>query len=259
MDKIQEQALRDRGVLLDGERLDDLQTSGYRLIQRQDAFRFGTDSVLLADFANPKRNTLAADLGAGTGAIAHLMLAHQPDIQIHAVELQAEIADMLKRSVQLNGIEEKILVHHMDMRSAYTKIGLEKLDLCVCNPPYGKAGGALLNENAEKRIARHEGDLTNEDICMSAARLLRFGGRFAVIYPASRAFEMMRAMDKCRLAPKHIRMVQAKIGRAPKFILLDAVKGGGEMLHWLPPLILYNEDGSPTAEWKRIYRVKEGK
>ena len=53
-----------------GERLDDLQHSGLRLIQHPDAFRFGTDSVLLADFAAPRRADKTADLGCGTGAIA---------------------------------------------------------------------------------------------------------------------------------------------------------------------------------------------
>lgn len=90
-----------------GERLDDLQCGGYRLIQRPDAFRFGTDSVLLADFAAPRPGTRAVDLGCGTGAIAMLMAAHQPEACVDAVEIQPQVADMARLSVLLNGLEQR--------------------------------------------------------------------------------------------------------------------------------------------------------
>ncbi len=239
-----------------GERLDDLQLSGLRLIQRPDAFRFGTDSVLLADFANPKRTDRAVDLGCGTGAIAMLMAAHCEGLHVHGVEIQPEIADMAKRSVILNHMQDRMTIHEMDMRDAWRTLGAEKFSLVVCNPPYGKKGAVLLNENDAKRIARHEGDLSCEDVAQSASRLLKSGGRFCVVFPAPRAYEMMRAMDRHRLAPKRIRIVQGVAGRAPKFVLLGAIKDGGEQLHWLEPLVLRHEDGSFTEEWKRIYRIE---
>lgn len=243
--------------LRDGERLDDLQHSGLYLIQHPAAFRFGTDSVLLADFAAPKKNDRAVDLGCGTGAIATLMAAHCPELHVNAIEIQPEIADMARRSVRMNGLESRLCVHEMDMREAWRTLGAEKHTLVVCNPPYGRAGGGLVNENDSKRIARHEGDLSPDDIAYSAMRLLKSGGRFCVVYPAPRAFEMMKAMERNRLAPKRIRTIHGVVGRAPKLILLDAVKDGGSMLHWLEPLNLRNEDGTFTDEWRRIYRMEE--
>lgn len=251
---------RDRGMnvgLKPGERLDDLQLSGLRLIQRPDAFRFGTDSVLLADFAAPRKTDRAVDLGCGTGAIAMLMAAHCPGLHVDAVEIQPEIADMARRSVVLNDMGGQMAVHEMDMRDAWRTLGAEKFNVVVCNPPYGRAGGGLLSENDAKRIARHEGDLRPEDVAMSASKLLKSGGKLCVVYPAPRAFEMMQAMEKHRLAPKRIRTVHGVEGRAPKFVLLDAIKDGGSMLHWLPPLTLRDADGNFTAEWKRIYRMEE--
>ena len=59
-----------------GERLDDLQCEGLKLIQRPDAFRFGTDSVLLADFAAPRRRDIAVDLGCGTGILCEILQNH---------------------------------------------------------------------------------------------------------------------------------------------------------------------------------------
>ena len=239
--------------LRDGERLDDLQCDGLKLIQRPDAFRFGTDSVLLADFAAPRKGDRAADLGCGTGAIAMLMAAHRPEITVDAIELQPDIADMARRSVLINGMDARVFVHEMDMREAWRTLGAGRHTLAVCNPPYGRAGAALESQSESKRIARHEGGLAPGDIARAASMLLKNGGRFCVVYPAPRAYEMMWAMDENHLAPKRIRTVHGVEGRAPKFVLMDAVKGGGEGLHWLKPLVLRRADGSFTEEWHRIY------
>ena len=240
-------------TLYPGERLDDLQTGGLKLIQRPDAFRFGTDSVLLADFASPRRNEAAVDLGCGTGAIALLMAGHQPRMRVDAVELQPDIADMAQRSVALNDLESRIRVHCLDMREAWQTLGAGRYSLAVCNPPYGRSGAALESKRAAFRIARHEGDLTPVAVAGSAAMLLKNGGRFCAVYPAYRAYELMRAMDEAGIAPKRLRTIHGVEGRAPKFVLLGGVRQGGEGLHWLPPLVLRNADGSFSEEWHRIY------
>ena len=217
-----------------GERLDDLQVGGLKLIQRPDAFRFGTDSVLLADFAAPRRDEIAVDLGCGTGAIALLMAGHQARMRVDGVELQPDVADMAGRSVALNGLQSRMRVYCLDMREAWRTLGAGRYSLAVCNPPYGRSGAALESRSEAFRIARHEGELT-------------------VIYPAPRAYELMRAMDEAGIAPKRLRTVHGVEGRVPKFVLLEGVKQGGEGLHWLPPLVLRNEDGSFSGEWHRIY------
>lgn len=240
-------------TLSPGERLDDLQCGGLKLIQRPDAFRFGTDSVLLADFASPRRDERAVDLGCGTGAVALLMAGHRADMTADAVELQPDIADMARRSVALNGLEARVRVFEGDMRDIWRTLGAGRYSLAVCNPPYGKSGAALESLSAGKRLARHEGDLSPADVAGSAAKLLKNGGRFCAVYPAPRAYELMRAMDGAGIAPKRLRTVHGVEGRAPKFVLLEGVKQGGEGLHWLEPLVLRRADGTFTEEWHRIY------
>ena len=234
-----------------GERLDDLQTAGLWLIQRPGTFCLGTDSVLLADFAAPGRGERITDLGCGNGAIALLLAGHRPDAAIEAVEIQSELADMAARSVALNGLGERVRVHCADMREAWRVIGRERCTLAVCNPPYGAAGCGRERADDSERTARS--GLTPAEVALSAASVLRYGGRFCACYPAVRAFEMMEAMRACGLAPKRVRCVQARADRAPKLLLLEGVKGGGAGLNWLPPLILYDADGSHSAEWRRIY------
>ena len=139
------------------------------------------------------------------------------------------------------------------MREAWGTLGAGRYSLAVCNPPYGRSGAALESTRETVRIARHEGGLAPGDVARSAAMLLKNGGRFCAIYPAPRAYELMRAMDDSGIAPKRLRIVQGVAGRAPKFVLLEGVKQGGEGLHWLPPLVLRHEDGTFTEEWHRIY------
>ena len=195
--------------LLPGERLDDLQTGGCRLIQKPGTFCFGTDSVLLADFAQTKGRERVADLGCGNGAIAILLAAHDPRICVDGVEIQPEIADMARRSVILNGLEERVRIHEADMREAWEKLGREAFSLVVSNPPYGFPNAGLPCANEALRTARQAENLSPTDVCASAERLLKYGGRFCAVYPARRAFEMMAAMEACRLAPKRVRTVHA--------------------------------------------------
>jgi tRNA1Val (adenine37-N6)-methyltransferase len=243
----------EQDLLKPGERIDDLQRRGFRIIQHPGYFRFGTDSVLLADFARTRRGDRVADLCCGAGAVALLMLARRPEMRVVGIELLPELADMAARSAILNGLSDRLAICVGDVRDAHATLGRESFTLCVCNPPYFKAGAALLTGNEALRVARHEGALTPSDIAGAAARLLRTGGRFAVIYPAPRALEMMRAMEDAGIAPKRVRTVSGVVGRPPKHILIDGVKGAGEGLHFLEPLYLNERDGTPTVECRKIY------
>ena len=240
-----------------GERLDSLQFGDLCILQKLDAFRFGTDSVLLADFPTVRRGDYIVDLGTGSGIITILMASRHPDCRFAALEIQPEMADMAARSMALNGLSDRVEVRQCDFREAARLYGYGRFSLAVCNPPYGKAGGALLSQTEAQRIARHESDCTVDDLAAAAFDLLRTGGRLAVVFPAARAFELMYAMRTQRLEPKRIRTIHATPGRAPKLVLIEAIKDGGSMLHWMEPLVLNGDDGQPTAEWKRIYRVPE--
>lgn len=247
---------KDAITIRPGERLDALDDKGLKIIQHPGMFRFGTDSILLADFAGVKPNDRVADFGTGTGILSILSAARCPGATFDAIEIQPEVADMAARSVMYNSLEDRVTVHTIDLREAAGALGHGGHTLVICNPPYGKLNSALVSAAPTQRAARHEADCTIDDIAAAASALLKNGGRFAAIYPAPRAFELMRALNSHSLAPKRIRTVGDMPAKAPKFVLLDAVKGGGSQLHWLPPLILRDDDGTPSAEWKRIYRVE---
>ena len=239
--------------ILPGERADDLQLGGLKILQKDGTFRFGTDAVLLSDFVLLKRRGRVVDFGAGTGIIALLLAAHHPDIRVDAVEIQPDMADMALRSVKMNALEDRVTVHAADLRRIPAILGHGTANAVVCNPPYSRPDAALLPENENKRLSRVESGITIQEICRAAFLVLKTGGRLSVVFPAQRMFEMMTAMQNERLAPKRVRMVYATARHAPRLVLMDAVKQGGAQLDCLAPLILSEENGEPSAEWKRIY------
>lgn len=235
------------------ERIDDLQRGGLRVIQRADAFRFGTDAVLLADFAAPRRHDRVCDLGTGTGIIPLLLYARENTISADAVEIQPDMADMAARSMAMNGLNEKIRVLPGDLRSIRTLLPHARYDLVTCNPPYGKAGGTLLNPDASKRLARHEESCAIEDVACAAAWLLQNGGRLCCVFPAARMIELSDAMRKYRMAPKRIRMVHSRVEKAAHLCLMEGMLDARRGLIIEPPLVIYDENNAYTPELRRIY------
>ncbi|MBQ4227962.1 MAG: tRNA1(Val) (adenine(37)-N6)-methyltransferase [Clostridia bacterium] len=245
--------MQDCTELRPGERVDDLQRGSLRIIQNERLFRFGTDAVLLSDFALIKPRARVMDLGTGTGVIALLVAARHPDARIEAVELQPYFAELAQRNVDLNALNDRIFVHEMDMRLAAQKLGYGRMDQVICNPPYFEQGSSLLPESENKLLSRMDASIGIDEITRIAFALLKSGGRFSVVFPAQRLCDLLFAMQNARLAPKRIRSVHATLQHAPKLVLVDAVKQGGSQMHWLPPLILKNPDGTNTPEWERIY------
>ena len=226
---------------------------GLRILQKQHGFRYGTDAVLLSDFALIHKRDRVADFGAGTGIISLLLAGRYPGIRVDGIEIQSDLAEMAARSVQMNGLSDRITVHEGDIRDALALLGTNSMDAVVCNPPYFKSEASLLPEDENKRASRIDGSITIAEICLSANKVLKSGGRMSVVFPAARAAELIGAMEQNHLAPKRIRTVHGTVDHAPKLILMDAVKDGGSQLMWLPLLILQNKDGTPTEEYRRIY------
>lgn len=239
--------------LKENERVDDLQRNGLQIIQNPNAFRFGMDAVLLADFTRLRPHEHVADLGTGTGILPLLLSQKEQSCSFEAVEIQPDMADMAERSVRLNGLQERIRVHAMDMRKGYEVLGRQSMDAVVCNPPYGKRGGTLGSETASVLLARHETDCTIKDVAASSAALLKNHGRLSIVFPAQRLLELCDALRECRLEPKRIRMVCAHVDKPPYLVMVEAMENAKPHLLWMPPLVVYHSDGTETEEIKRIY------
>lgn len=239
--------------LLEGERVDDLQCRGYRIIQNPDIFCFGMDAVLLSDFATAKQGAAVMDLGTGTGVIPMLMEARGKGSHFTGLELQSYSADMARRSVSMNELSNKIDIICGDIKEVPCNFEAASFDVVTSNPPYIKGEHGLENANAPKNIARHEICLCLEDVVRAAAHLLKEGGVFAMVHKPFRLAEIIRLLSKYRLEPKRICMVQPYAGKEPNMVLIEANKGGNPMVHVEPALVVYKEDGSYTDDLLHRY------
>ncbi len=239
--------------LLPGERLDELQRNGYRIIQRPDQFCFGVDAVLLTSFAVVKPGEDVLDLGTGTGVIPILLKGKTKGRRFVGLEIQADSADMARRSAYGNGLEDVVDIRRGDIKGASALFGNATFDVVTVNPPYMNDKHGLVNPEEPKAIARHEVACTLEDVAREASKVLKQKGRFYMVYRPRRMVEMVLALSQHRLEPKRMRFVHPYADKEPHLVLVEAVKGGRPHMRVEKPLILHCGQGGYTDEVKEWY------
>ncbi|MCL1906194.1 MAG: tRNA1(Val) (adenine(37)-N6)-methyltransferase [Clostridiales bacterium] len=242
-----------RVAIAEGERVDDLRRGGLKIIQDPAAPCFALDAVLLADFAKPRPGDNVADLGTGTGVIALLLAAKEPDCRIRALEMMPQMADMARRSVALNGLAGHIDIIEGDMRQAAALLGKGSCRLVVSNPPYYAAGSGRENAGELFAAARSEVYCAIEELAKETAALLVPGGEFCLIHRAVRLAEVLEALYAAGLRPQILRQVQPFAGKPANLFLLKAQKGGKGETVLPPPLIIYESLNKYTEEMQQIY------
>lgn len=244
------------------ERIDDLEYKGLKIIQNQKGFCFGMDSVLISDFARDiKNNSVGVDLGTGTGIISILLSAKTNLSKIIGVEVQKDVADMARRSVLLNKLQNKIEIVNLNLKAIKEKKNIESLlkkdsfDFVVTNPPYKKLDTGKINENEYRYISRHEITANLEDFIQVTNFLLKDRGKIYLVHRPERLVDIMQLMRKYKLEPKRIRFVYPSINKEPNLVLISGVKNARPFLKIDNPLFVY-ENGKYTDEILKIYNKK---
>ena len=240
--------------LKDNEIIDDLELNNLKIIQNNNGFKFGIDSILLSDFAKKiKKDSIVLDIGTGTGIISILLSAKTEANKIIGIEIQREVADMAKRSVILNKLENKIEILNDDINNIEKYFENNYFDVIVTNPPYQKNNTGLKSENEKNLISRHEIKCTLEDIIKKSFKILKDKGEFYMVHRPERLVDIMYLMRKNKIEPKELRFVYPKISDKPNLILIKGIKNAKQFLKVEKPLIIYNEEGIYTKEVLSIY------
>jgi len=232
----------------DDETLDSFYHGRIRIIQKKKGYRFSVDAPLLADFIRPRPSDALLELGAGSGIIS-LLLSLKPLRRIVCLEIQPGLAELARRNIRLNRLEERIAVLEQDLRTFTAE---EKFDVVFSNPPYIKKRGGQLSQSEEKSIAKHEIHCSISDIMQVAAALLKEDGRACFIYPARRKADFDGAAERNGLKVRALRYVYPGGGRPARWFLAecDFHSPAAEVR---PPLFIYDEQGGYTAEMKKIF------
>lgn len=245
--------MEDDKWLKPGERIDDLQRNGYCIIQDPGRFCFGMDAVLLAGFADKAAGGRLLDIGTGTGILPLLLEARTRIPHLTGLEIQEESADMARRSIKLNGLEEKIEIITGDIREADRLFEAASFDVITCNPPYMIGQHGLQNAERSKTIARHEVCCTFQDIAGMTAKLLKPGGHFYLVHRPFRLSEILVTLSGCKLEPKRMQLVYPYIDKEPNMVLIEAVRGANPRMTVEKPLIVFKSPGEYTPEIYNIY------
>jgi len=239
------------------ERIDDLMTFNLKIIQSPDVFCFSLDAVLLARFCTVPAKGRILDLGTGNGVIP-LLLSTRTKASITGVEIQRRLWDMAVRGVRMNGLEDRIRIVLGDLRRLPEEEAPESYDLVTVNPPYLPVPQGQVNANEHHAWARHEVMCTLEDVVRVAARLVRSGGKVAMVHRPSRLAEIVETLRGHRLEPKRLRFVHPRAGAEANMILIEAMKGGKPDLRVHPPLIVHREDNRYCDELLDVFEGRKG-
>lgn len=240
-------------VLKPGERVDDLHRNNYKIIQNIKKFCFGMDAVLLSGFTKvlPGENVL--DLGTGTGIIPILLEAKTKGKHFTGLEIQEESADMARRSVALNKLEDKVDIVVGDIKEASQIFGLASFDVVTCNPPYMNHNHGIVNPGEAKAIARHEILCSLEDVIREVSKTLKPNGRFYLVHRPFRLVEIINTLTAYKLEPKRMKFVHPYVDKEPNMVLIECIKGAKSMVKVDAPLIVYKEPNVYTDEIYDIY------
>ena len=224
-----------------------------KIFQDTDCFSFSLDSIMLANFATIRlKDKKIVDLGCGNGVIP-LIMSLRCNKKIIGVELQSKLADMAKRSVDYNGLNDVIEIINTNMKDYVSDETFESFDLITCNPPYFKVNDKnYFNDNIEKVIARHEVEITLSELMIIVKKLLKNNGNFAIVHRTDRLMEILSEFRKNNIEPKRVRFVHEKSNKESTLVLIEGQKNGKVGLKVENPFILYNEDGSETEEYKKL-------
>lgn len=224
-----------------------------KIYQDDKCFSFSLDSAMLANFVDIRlTDNKIIDLGTGNGIIP-LILSMRTNKKIIGIEIQKKLSDLAKKSVSYNKLDDQIEIINMDMKHYVNPDLISKFDIITCNPPYFKYHeGSLMNKDKEKLIARHEVMITLSDIFSISKKLLKDGGKLAIVHRADRLIEILNEFEQNNIVPKRLQFVYESVDKNAIIVLIEGIKNGKSGLKVESPFILHNVDGTNTEQYMRF-------
>ena len=213
---------------------------------------FGTDAILLSNFASSTRKDRAVDLGTGCGIIPLIMLRDGLLESAVGVDISSEATLLAEQTKNELGLENFTVINS-DLNDLKGKIEFGHHTLITCNPPYKEITGGTVSDNKHLAIARNEVLCNLKDVCQCASRNLKFGGLFFMVHRPERLCDIFACMRESGIEPKRIRTVHSYADKGPVLVLVEGKKGGNPKLIYENPLVIYNENGDYTDEINNIY------
>ena len=205
--------------------LEELGLNGLKIYQDDELYRFTSDAVVLTKFASNRKGDVVADFCSGSGIVGlHYYALNNSVKSVDLIEIQPELASLSKKSVEINGLEDKFTVINSPLQSLSKELN-GKYSLILCNPPYKKVNSGEVNLNEKIAMCRHEVTITQREIVEVAYKKLKHGGRLCMCQRTERFIELISDMLSVGLNPTRIQMVTGKPGGKPYLVMIEAFKG----------------------------------
>lgn len=221
---------------MDNLQLTRIKTIDTSIYQPVKGYKFSLDSLILADFVRLRRGDVVVDMGAGCGVISVILAKRHSEINVYAIEIQEEMAEIARKNIELTGFSGKIKIICCDFRCRIKDIPSGSIDHIVTNPPYRSAKNGLLCHDDMELIARHEVCMELEELINAAKTLLRSGGRLSIVYPSDLAARLIYLMKNARIEPKRMQLVHPRKDSKARIVMIEGCKDAGEELIILPPI-----------------------
>ena len=241
-----------RTILKEDETLDSLACGNLHVLQKKQGYRYSLDAYLLAASVQEAPGTRVIDIGSGSGVVS-ILLAAVKGLRVTGVEIQDDMADMSRRSVELAGLQDRVEIECADIRQ-YRGV---KFDVVVSNPPFRPVHTGRINPGPGRAVARHEISLDLEALLTCSYDLLNPGGRFYVVYPAWRLPDLISSMRSKRIEPKRLLFVHSTPSSSAEICLVSGLRDGGRELNVCRPLFVFTHEGMHTPEMQKVFQELE--
>ena len=235
------------------KKLNDVLGYPLKIYQDTDFFCFSIDSIILAKLVNIRlKDKKIVDLGTGNGIIP-LIMSLRTKNSIEGVEIQKDLANLALESIKYNKLQNQIRIYNQDMLLFASKDKYNTYDLIVSNPPYFKVNEkSTKNQDIHKTIARHEVKITINQIVKISSKLLKEGGKLAMVSRTDRFIEILEIFKKYKIEPKYIRFVYDNISLSPNLFYIEGINHASSGLIIDKPFIMYNLDGTESQEYRNL-------
>ena len=207
--------------------IENLESVGKKMIVEEKGLKITEDAILLSEFMkkyfsrkgkNLKGEKSFLEIGAGQGIISLLLSELDIISKIFAVEIQKEVFSTLKKNIEINDLNGKIIPINKDIKNVNGEY-----DFIFSNPPYKKTSSGKMPENEMERISKYEILLTLEELILEIRRLLKNYGEFFVVVPNSRLNDVFRCIYENRL-----NVLSVKVNKYKKvdLVVVHGKKGG---------------------------------
>ena len=236
------------------EVVNDIVGKNLKIYQDDLYFKFSLESVLLPNFVKVNlRDKMILDLCSGNCPIP-LLLSLKTNAHIYAVELQKEIYELGRKSIEINNKKDQITLINEDVLNLKKIFKGDTFDIITVNPPYFKVlDNSLVNKNNIKATARHENNLNLEQLLKTVNYLLKTNGSFYMVHRTERFIEILDLLNKYHLTPKEVEFIYPKENSFSKLFMIKAVKYGHNGLKVKSGIYIHNKDGSYRDDINKIF------